>query len=215
MQHKATIFDMDGLLIDSMSYWLALDREVFASHGLEFEGEALRYMTGRSEKENMEYLEEKFGIDTTHLMASRHDHVLNIYKDLTKEMPGLGRLMDVLRESEYRYSLASGASLDLITIVADRFGWNDFFEFLISSDHVDSIGKPDPGIYLYAAEKMKLSPEDCIVFEDSENGVVAAKRAGMRCIAVPNAEWSPGDFSQADLVADSLEDKRIFEYLNL
>ena len=100
-------------------------------------------------------------------------------------------------------------------IVVDRFIFSDHIDEIVSADHVGHIGKPDPIIFLHTAEKLGIKPEHCVVFEDAENGVTAAKRAGMKCVAVLDSRWSFGDFSQADLVVDSLEDQAVYKFLDL
>ena len=99
--------------------------------------------------------------------------------------------------------------------MVERFGWQDHFDELVSPDHVGGVGKPDPRIYLHTADLLKVNPADCVVLEDAENGVVAAKKAGMKCIAVLDKRWSFGNFDMADLTVESLEDGRVYKFLKL
>lgn len=214
---KAAIFDMDGLLIDSMVHWLELDKRFFADMGLDFNNEIIRYLTGRSAQENVRYLIAKFNLSETEeeIFEKRSGRFLNVYKNKCLAMPGTDRLLSTVQNKGWRQAVASGAPLDCIEIVVNRFNWQKYFNHLISADHVNQIGKPDPAIYTYAARQLGLDPGECVVFEDAENGVVAAKLAGMSCIAVPDERWSFGDLSQADLVANSLDDKKIYKFLNI
>lgn len=208
---------MDGLLVDSMQHWLDMDREWFGTRNIELTQELITYFTGRSLLENLTYLKEKFNLEDTidMLEQERTSWQNEIYTIRSKVMPGAGAILQTMFQKNIKQAIASGAPTKALDIVVDRFGWRNYFEVLVSSDHVNCVGKPDPEIFLHTANKLGINPEECVVFEDAENGVVAAKRAGMACIAVPDSRWSFGDFSQADLVVDSLEDKKIYHYLNV
>ncbi|MFH1291845.1 MAG: HAD family phosphatase [bacterium] len=214
---KAVIYDMDGLLVDSMIHWIELDKELFSQIDFELTEDTIKYLTGRSVEEGMAWLKEKFNIDQPidDLFVFRNKRIEELYQKKTKIMPGVVDLIRNIKKEKIKQAIASGAPLDSVKLVVGRFGWHEYFDELVSADHVNFVGKPDPRIYLYTAERLQVKPEDCLVFEDAENGVVSAKRAGMTCIAVPDKRWSFGDFSQADLVVDSLEDKKISKYLGL
>jgi HAD superfamily hydrolase (TIGR01509 family) len=130
-------------------------------------------------------------------------------------MPGADKLLQHLKNIGLKLAIASGASLERIEKVVDRFGWENYFDELCSTDHVNFAGKPDPAVFNYAVKALNLSPSDCVVFEDSINGVVAAQRARIPCVAVTDPRWSRGDFSIADLVVGSLEDKKIYDFLGI
>lgn len=214
---KAIIFDMDGLLIDSMVYWIEEDHKYLAKHGLVLTEDMIKYFTGRSEIENMTWLIEEHGLvgEVEDLLAERNDDIDLIYTEKTNLMPGVLTLINKIKQAGLKQAIATGAPSRHLKLVIDRFQWHDHFESFISSEHVESIGKPDPRIFLHAAKELGIEPENCVVFEDAENGVEAAKRAGMKCIAVPDSRWSFGDFSRADLVVSSLEDEKILEFLKI
>lgn len=208
---------MDGLLVDSMIHWLEMDREFFAERGWEMTEDLVRIMTGKSEKENTLILKQTFGGDEEidKMVLARQEHIDIIYKEKTIAMPGVSNLIKKASAMGMKQAVASGAPEHTIKITVDRFGWSDHFDELFSVEDVDHRGKPEPDVFLYTAEKLGLKPEECVVLEDAENGVVAAKRAGMACIAVPDKRWSFGDFSQADLVVDSLEDNSVYDFLGI
>ncbi len=217
MDIKAVIFDMDGLLIDSEGYWDQCSVPLFASRGVEFNGELKQRLTGRSLRENMEWLKEQYGWpepvdDLIKEFRLATDH---IYYDLAQPLPGADSLIRATRLRFVKQAIASGSFLYRIEQIANRFAWADHFDALVSSDHVNYVGKPDPAIYHFTAEQLGITPKECVVLEDSINGVRAAKAAGMQCIAVPNPHWGYGDFSMADLVAESLDDERIKGFLKL
>jgi len=214
---KAAIFDMDGLLIDSMLYWIEVDNKFFNKYNIKLTEKIIIRLTGKSEIENMIWLKNEFGLPGTveELLEERQESTDNIYTEKTMLMPGVDQLLTKIKQKRMLQSIASGAPLHHINIAANRFNWYEYFDELISTDQVNHTGKPDPGVYLHVAKITKVKPEECVVFEDAENGIVSAKRAGMKCIAVPDKRWSFGDLSRADLTVESLEDVRILEYLNL
>ncbi|MFZ2189545.1 MAG: HAD family phosphatase [Candidatus Magasanikiibacteriota bacterium] len=214
---RAIIYDMDGLLVDSMIHWLDFDRENFGKYGVELTPEIVRQLTGGSGKENAKWIRENLIPSYTEedYLSIRNEWMINVYKELTKLMPGAEKLVKYGREKGLKQAIASGAPLTVIDIVVERFDFGDHMDEFISADHVEHVGKPDPAIFLHTAKKLGVKPEECVVFEDAENGVVAAKRAGMKCIAVPDPRWSFGDFSQADLIVGSLEDPKVYKFLNL
>ena len=214
---EAVIFDMDGLLIDSMWHWIVSDTQFFGGFGIKLTDEMIKYFSGRSETESMSWAKEKFGLKETvkELLEKRKEQVDKIYTHHTALMPGVEELLKKIKAAGVKRAIASGAPIYQIKIVADRFNWHDYFSHYISPEHVGNVGKPNPAVYLHAAKVLEVDPKRCVVFEDAENGVIAAKEAGMCCVAVPDARWSPGDFSRADLVVNSLEDEKIFKFLNV
>lgn len=217
MKYKAIIYDMDGLLVDSMIHWLELDRLFFEPNGIKITEDLVRQLTGKSEKENMLLLKKEFGMEEKidEIFLTRREHIDIIYQEKTIEMPGVSSLIKKAKEKGLKQAVASGAPEHTIKITVERFGWVDYFDELFSVEHVEHKGKPEPDIFLHTAKKLGIRPEECVVLEDAENGVVAAKRAGMACIAVPDVRWSFGDFSSADLCVESLESEEVYKFLEI
>lgn len=220
MNYKAVIFDMDGVLVDSMLHWLETDRRFLVSKGRFDEDlfkESIIYGSGRHENEIMIWWKEKFDLLGTvgELMKERKVGMDDVYTNRSKVMPGVVALLCSLKKSAIKVAVATGAPYYCVSQITKRFGWEDNFCVTVSADHVGRVGKPDPKIYLHTAEKLGVEPKDCVVIEDAENGVTAAKRAGMKCIAVPDPRWSFGDFSKADLIVKSLEDKKVYDFLGI
>ncbi len=211
---KAVIFDMDGVLIDSEQYWGAAEEGFLKKYNMATTPEMTILFTGRSEIQNVSWLKEKFNLPGTveELIIERRSFTDKIYKDSIKPLPLVENLLSKISVI-YPQAIASGARHELINEVVDKFNWRNYFKQLISSDDVGHIGKPDPFIYLHAAKTLGVSPEDCLVFEDAQNGVVSAKKAGMSCIALVNQQWTRGDYSLADLQIDSFGDERINKFL--
>jgi beta-phosphoglucomutase-like phosphatase (HAD superfamily) len=104
-----------------------------------------------------------------------------------------------------KIGLASSSSCRWVEGHLARLGLRDYFEVVRAKDDV-AVTKPDPALYRSAVEKLGVLPEQAIAFEDSANGVLSAKRAGLYCVAVPNALTRQTDTSLADLVLSSLEE---------
>ncbi len=216
-QFKAIIFDMDGLLIDSEGYWDECSVPLFANRGIEFSAELKQRLTGRSLRENIEWLKQQYGWTepTEDLIKEFRTATDHIYYNLAQPLPGASELIKKVDSAFSKQAIASGSFLYRIEEIANRFAWTPYFDALISSDHVNYVGKPDPAIYRFTANELRVLPETCVVLEDSVNGVRAAKAAGMTCIAVPNQKWGYGDFSMADMIVESLEDERIRKFLKI
>lgn len=214
---KAVIFDMDGLLIDSMAYWVKADHIFGKLFGIKVTEEMIKYFTGRSELENMKWIKEKFGLpnEIEDLLDKRRKETDKIYTHQCLPMPGAEELLKSVKKSALQSGLASGSPFYNIEMVMNRLNWREYFDKMVSADHVNHVGKPDPSIYLYTADLLGVHPENCVVFEDAENGIVAAKKAGMKCVAVPNKKWSFGDMSGADLIVDSLENPEVYKCLKI
>jgi HAD superfamily hydrolase (TIGR01509 family) len=213
---KAIIFDMDGVLIDSEMHWVKSEADFLKKYNIEITPEMAVLFTGRSDLQNVAYMKEKFNLpgEVADLMAERRSYTDRLYRDYIRPLPLVEVLLAKLKP-KYSQAVASGARHDLISLVVDKFNWRHYFRALVSSDDVKFVGKPDPGIYLHTADRLKVSPEDCLVFEDAQNGVVAAKRAGMTCVALINQPWTKGDLSQADLHIESFGDERINKLLKI
>ncbi|MBI5221325.1 MAG: HAD family phosphatase [Candidatus Magasanikbacteria bacterium] len=211
---KAVIFDMDGVLIDSEQYWGAAEEGFLNKYKMTSTEEMSILFTGRSEIQNVSWMKEKFNLPGTieELITERRSYTDKIYSDRIRPLPLVESLLSKI-SLIYPQAIASGARQDLINEVVDKFSWRNYFKFLVSSDDVGHIGKPNPAIYLHTADKLGVRPEDCLVFEDAQNGVVSAKNAGMSCVALINQPWTRGDYSLADLQIDSFGDERINELL--
>jgi beta-phosphoglucomutase family hydrolase len=206
---RAVIFDMDGVIIDSEPIYLRAGNEVFRYLGLDVSEEEHHSYVGISSKDMWSHIGNKYKIDlsTEELvemeMKSYIDYLLS-RKD-EKPIPGVVELIEDLYKNNINLALASSSSIKSIKIVLDMFNLDKFFKTVVSGYEVEN-GKPAPDIFLYAAKRVGVQPEDCIVIEDSENGIEAAKSAGMKCIGFKNVNSGKQDLSSADMVIDSLSE---------
>jgi beta-phosphoglucomutase len=199
----AFIFDMDGVLIDSETFYTEMEQINFKQLGLNISHEEHITYQGTATDEMWKKIKAKhkvpYSIDE--LVKLTNDLTIPVFKNMEKMEPmsGVVNLLDKLKSRKIPLALASSSFPEVIEIVLDKTGLRDYFDEIVNSRMVGK-SKPAPDIFLLAAQKLNVSPEKCIVIEDSTNGITAAKSAGMFCIAYngPGAEHQ--DQSQADFI---------------
>jgi sugar-phosphatase len=205
---KAAIFDMDGLLIDSEPLWLKVNREVYKSLGVEITPEIRLNMIGRPTLENAENLYRRYrwqGPSPRQVEARLRKEMVKLIGQGIALMPGADRTLQICKKAGLPVAIASSSTVDIIDTVVDALEIREHFDHIYSAQF-EPYGKPHPGVFLKVSEHLKVSPHDCLVFEDSPAGVLAAKAARMVCVAVPEPTSRGNKFiNTADLILDSLE----------
>lgn len=207
---SACIFDMDGVIVDSEALWSIATKEFFRKRGIEYHGEHKTHVMGKRLDEESEFYKTLYGFpESPQELSAEHLHIVEeIYR--TRGVPAMPGFLEFLGNAKSRFSkigLASGSPRHIIEYVLGSLKIQDSFSAVVSGDEVVR-GKPSPDIYLEAATRLGVSPDECVAVEDSLNGVRAAKAAGMRCIAVPDARWSrKEDFEGlADVIVGRLDE---------
>jgi HAD superfamily hydrolase (TIGR01509 family) len=203
---KAVIFDMDGVMIDSEPLWEKTERILLRKRGIEYNPTYRDKIVGLNQNDSGSLLRETFNLHETveEIISGRIEILLGLYERELESVPGLLHLLKELKQSGLFLALASSSPLRVINFVLDKFSLNEFFSVVVSGDFIE-LGKPNPDIYLYTANNLGVKPRECVVIEDSINGVKSAKSAGMVCIAVPDKRLSQKEFQIADLIVDSLD----------
>lgn len=204
---KAVIFDMDGLLVDSEPYWKIAEKEVFGKLGLTLTDDLLRQVMGFRLSEVVKHWYTYQPWPNANFEQTEVD-VLACVQGLiiqhAEALPGVHTLLQHLHQHKIPLALASSSAMSLIETVVDKLHIRHYFQFLVSAEN-EPYGKPHPGIFITTAHKLGIAPVDCLVFEDSINGVIAAKAARMKCIAVPEPlSLLDSRFTIADLTLPSL-----------
>ncbi|MDY7100276.1 MAG: hexitol phosphatase HxpB [Actinomycetota bacterium] len=205
---KAVIFDMDGVLIDSEPLWQEAEIEVFGTIGVELDNEMCAQTTGLRIDEAVAHWFDRRpwpGPTVAEVAATVVDRVSALITERGRPLPGLSPLLDLLAERGVPLAVASSSPIGLIETVITHLGHDDLFSVVHSATN-EPLGKPHPGVYLTAASLLGVHPTECLAFEDSVNGVLAAKSARMRCVAVPApTDRADPRFAIADAVVPSLD----------
>lgn len=202
----AVIFDMDGVLIDSEPLWQDAEIEVFATVGLVLDRDLCTQTMGLRLDEAVAhwYLRHPWTTPSQgDIAAAILRRVTELILERGEALPGIEHALGVVTSAGLRVALASSSPRLLIDAVLARLGLTDTFE-VVHSAQDEAYGKPHPAIYLTTAERLGVDPARCLAIEDSLNGVIAAKAAGMRCVAIP--ERDDRQFAIADVVLPSLRD---------
>ena len=200
----AVIWDMDGVIADTAPLHFAAWQEVFGKRGRDFTPEEFRHGFGlRNDAIIARFLGDGIAPEERDAISSEKERGFRRrLGSKIKPLPGVVELMRSLAGRGFKMSLASSAPRENIQLLVKALGIGGFLQVVVSGDEV-SQGKPSPDTFLMAAEKLGVGPEGCIVIEDAVAGVEAAKRAGMKCLAVTNTHPKEG-LAAADLVVDTL-----------
>lgn len=206
---KAAIFDMDGLLIDSEPFWEIVNKDVYGRLGIKLTEEDRSWMIGRRSNENAEFLYKKYGWEGPTAAEVTEEIIALMIKNVKSDgvlLPGVHHVLQLSKEEGLHIAIASSSPQVLIDAVVDALEIREHFHHIYSAQF-EEFGKPHPGVFIKVAKHFKVDVEECVVFEDSPSGVLAAKSAKMQCVAVPMPQYKDHKFIQAaDLILDSLED---------
>ena len=184
---KAAIFDMDGLLINSEPFWQNAEMEIFKTVGVPLTREMCAQTVGLRIEDAVKYWHARYPWYDKSISHIAEEVVWGVIKQVRNEgtlMEGVNYILEFLQAKNIRMALASSSSYDIINTVVDVFNLRRYFEFVYSAEE-EKLGKPHPGVYLTTAAKLECLPRECVAFEDSVTGLVSAKAAGIKAVAVP------------------------------
>ena len=206
---KALIFDMDGVLIDSEPLHKKIEQDILKELGVNVSLEE-HFKFASIGKVMWDIMRKRYGFNKEVTTDELHKEKEKRYiKALTSKpilpIDGLKELVTYAKEKGLLLAVASSASIFNINLVLKAIGLEQFFDLIVSGEQVPR-NKPYPDIYLKTAELLKLDVKECAVVEDSANGVMSAKAAGMYCIGFRNLSSGNQDISPADVIVDSLRE---------
>ena len=182
---KAVIFDLDGTLVDSMWMWKSIDIEYLAKYGYDLPPTLQKDIEGMSFSETAVYFKETFQIPES-LEEIKDDWNRMAYKKYTTEVTfkaGAKAFLDYCKNKGIKMGIATSNSRELVDATMLALGGKEYFDCIMTACEVEK-GKPAPDIYLAVAKQIGIQPQQCLVFEDIEMGILAGKRAGMEVCAV-------------------------------
>ncbi len=200
---NAVIFDMDGVVVNTEPIGYRANQQLYKSLNIVVPDDVYGTFIGNSDKMIVQKLKELYPIELTHeqLLDEKYKYYFNAFdtaEDLAM-LPGVKDLIIDLYNNGIRLVLASSASNRKIEKVFTRFGLHQYFDHAISGEDFEE-SKPNPAIFIEAVAKSGFPKEECIIIEDSTNGIKAAKAAGVYCIGYNSGHTMGQDTSFADTV---------------
>lgn len=200
---KAVIFDLDGTLVDSEPNYFLSDYKLLADYGIAFDMEMKKKYVGIGSREMMADIKKMHPIPESVeiLIAKKNRYYEEIARGNTVVFPEMKKFVELLKKNHYPLAIASGSSPEIIEMVLTVTNVREHFDILLSAEHVEK-GKPAPDIFVEAAKRLGIPAENCLVLEDSQYGVEAAKSALMHCVAIPYFTEEPlhASYRKADMI---------------
>jgi HAD superfamily hydrolase (TIGR01509 family) len=195
---------MDGVIVDSELHWKSLEGYFLQSLVPTWSAADQGRIIGMSLPNTYKLLKDEYGMekDEQEFLAQYHIMATEIYKEKAQLLPGFSQTLAHLHKQNIPVAVASSSHRSWIELVLDKFDLQSAFQVVVSADEIGGKGKPAPDIYLYTANKLGVKPENCTVIEDSQNGVLSAKSAGMFCIGLRNGFNEEQDLSAADVIIE-------------
>jgi len=202
---EAVIWDMDGVIADTALYHFKAWQEVFQKRGINFTTEDFKHNFGQRNDSIIRYaLGKNVSPGEVDVIANeKEENYRQRVAQNIKPLSGAIELITSLKEHRLKMAIASSAPIENIQLVTRGLAVNNYFQVIVWGREVTK-GKPSPQAFLLAAKRLEVEPKNCVVIEDAVAGVTAAKRAGMKCLAVTNTH-SKQSLVEADLVVDTLE----------
>ncbi|MFD1640275.1 HAD family hydrolase [Halohasta litorea] len=202
----AVLFDMDGVIVDSERYWHDEQPEHIFPQTLEGEQPELEETTGMYYKEIYDYLDEEYEttISKEEFVDLFDEVAMDIYHNRVELLDGFHETREELADRDIPVAIVTSSPSSWHDIVIDRFDID--VDEIITAENLDADGKPAPDIYEKAAEIVGHAPENCLVAEDSKNGIESAERAGAVVVGYRAEHNSDTDLSAADVVAEDSEE---------
>lgn len=210
---KAVIFDMDGVIIDSIPVHFKAWQELFAKYEKKnYKFEEFEKVIGFSTENIIIKFKNEYNIkeDVEKMAQVKNDLYLKYFKKEARLVSGVLPLLKQLKKRRLSVALASSEPTPIIKTVILKFRLKDFFKVIIGGDETIR-PKPSPEIFLKAASELKVSPSECLVIEDSPPGITAAKSAKMKCLAIATTHKHT-DLKRADFIINKFSELNLDDF---
>lgn len=219
---KAVIFDMDGTIVDSEPIYERTNKKIYQEYGLDLTEKDYERHMGSNLKDIWRDILERYQVKEEYAHYKIEDfmeeHIHSSYQALAEAddlelMPGIKEWFNFLKDHGYQMIIASSSYEPVVEYIYQRFNLDQYMAGYVDGNAIEN-GKPAPDIFLKAAEKLNLEPQECVIIEDSENGVIGAQRAGAKVVGFNRAQSESQDLSKADLVIEEYNQENLQKILN-
>ena len=203
---EAVIFDMDGVISDTEHLHTKANNAALEEIGITISKQERDRYVGIPTKHSFKKIlrEHNKTLDIAALMKINNEKLRKLIVEEMKPIDGAVDLINSARNAGYKTAVVSSTEIELIEFILERIGVKDRFDRIVSGSDLDN-PKPAPDVFLIAAKELGIDPKECLVIEDSANGVSAAKTAGMKCIGFISPHSGNQDLGKADIIVNSLK----------
>jgi len=205
---EAIIFDMDGVLVDSEPFHVEIEKRQFERNHLNITDEEHMSFMGVASDVMRKKITAQHSLNkpVEELIEQFRAESIRFFSELDEipVMPGLVELLEKLKGKNYPLAVASSSFPEIIELILRRTDLRKYFQVVVSSQEAGK-SKPEPDVFLLAAQKLGVSPKNCMVIEDSYNGIEAAHAAKMSCVAYQGPGANPQLQKEADAIVKSFE----------
>lgn len=217
--NKVVIFDMDGVVVDTEPTYREINAELYKELNVNITLEEQFSFVGNGSRIIWTKIKNKGNLtqsveELMEMSKSRKYEYLSKLDSIITPIKGIENLLLMLKANGFAIAMASSSPRKNIEVILSRVKLINYFEYIVSGEDVEK-GKPNPDIFLKAAERFKAEVCDCTVVEDSNNGVIGAKAAGMKCVGFRNLNSGNQDISKADIIVETFNEESISRIIEI
>lgn len=216
---KTIIFDMDGVIINSEHIFKQVEKDMFQDYNIPYSSSEVDRFIGMTVFDFWQHILKEYKPRNLEYEQAIEEHTQRYLKYVDQDdsfsiVPGVKKWMKMFKDIGFDLYIASSSRSIIVEYMIKRFSLDNYISGYVGGDSVEN-GKPSPEIFLKACKMSKNQPKNCLVIEDSANGVLGAKRAGMICVAYENETSGAQDHSKADLVIKKMNEENFSKVIDL